>query len=165
MPAMWPWLIPMLAVPGAMGALFLWRRLRIFGSQVQVERAREMFRLQREGLEAQFLQAAAASGKPRGLRWKSCQWDNAVLFVRERKTGHIAALVGCTIQFEAIAGSDMEGLPAVGNLRNASAVFFFQAGQWSTVGRAVFNMNPDEALRHFSNQYESIEESKPGEAR
>ena len=61
-----------------------------------------------------------------------------------------------TIQFEAIEGSDMEGLPAVGNLRNASGVFFFQAGQWSTVGRAIFNMNPDEAAAHFSNQYEKL---------
>lgn len=138
-------------------AYFLWRRLRSFGSVVQVERAREMFKLQREKLEAQFLQAAAASGKPRGLRWKDCQWESTVEFVRDRKAGQIAALVGVTIQFEAIEGGDMEGLPAVANLRNASAVFFYHAGQWSTVGRAVFNMNPDEAVRHFSHQYERME--------
>ena len=48
------------------------------------------------------------------------------------------------------------GAIAVGNLRNASAVFFFQAGHWHTVGRAVFNMNPDEALVHFKNQYERV---------
>jgi len=64
--------------------------------------------------------------------------------------------VAVTIQFEAIEGSDMEGLPAVGNLRNASAVFFFQKGHWLTVGKAVFNMNPDEALAHFKNQYERV---------
>jgi len=64
--------------------------------------------------------------------------------------------VPVTIQFEAIEGGDMEGLPAVGNLRNASAVFFFERGQWRTVGKAVFNMNPDEALVHFQNQYEPI---------
>jgi len=58
------------------------------------------------------------------------------------------ALVPVTIQFEAIAGSDMEGLPAVGNLRNASAVFFFDRSKWQTAGRAVFNLNPDEALEH-----------------
>lgn len=153
---MWPLLISVLAIPGVAGAFFLWRRLRAFGGQVRIERAREMFRLQRPSLQTQFLLAAAASGKPRGLRWKECQWENDALFVRERQTGHIAALVGVTIQFEAIEGGDMEGLPAVANLRNASAVFFFQAGQWSTVGRAVFNMNPDEALRHFSNQYEPV---------
>ena len=77
-------------------------------------------------------------------------------FVRDRQTGQVAALVAVTIQFEAVEGGDMEALPAVGNLRNASGVFFFQAGQWSSVGRAIFNMNPDEAAKHFSNQYEKI---------
>ena len=41
-------------------------------------------------------------------------------------------------------------------LRNASAVFFFHRGQWMTVGKAVFNMNPDETLAHFQGQYERI---------
>ncbi len=154
---MWSWLNPVLVVLGLGTAFLAWRRLRSFGTVVQIERAREMFNLQRQRLEAQFMEAAAASGKPRGLRWKDCEWDSATVFVRDRKAGQIAALVGVTIQFEAIEGGDMEGLPAVGNLRNASAVFFFQAGQWSTVGRAVFNMNPDEAVRHFSHQYEKVE--------
>lgn len=155
---MW-WLIPLGAVGGLTAGVFLWRRLRHFGAEVQVERAREMFRLQRERLEVQFLLAAAASGKPRGLRWVECTWENPVVFARDRTTGYLAALVGVTIQFEAIPGSDMEDNPNVGNLRNASAVFFYQGGQWSTVGRAVFNMNPDEALRHFGHQYEPISSS------
>jgi len=150
------WLWPIVGVAALFLAIFLWRKVRVFGSAVTAERAREMFKLQRERLEAQFLTAAAASGKPRGLTWKDCQWEDAVEFVRDRKTGQIAALVGVTILFEAEPGGDMVGLPAVGNLRNASAVFFFHGGQWSTVGKAVFNMNPDEALNHFSNQYERL---------
>jgi hypothetical protein len=145
-----------LAVILAIGVFVIRRRLRHFGGQVQVERARESFRLQRERLEAQFIKAAAATGKPRGLAWKDCQWEDGVLFVRDRQIGQIAALVGVTIQFEAVVGSDMEGLPAVGNLRNASAVFFFNKGRWGTVGRAVVNMNPNEAVEHFKNQYERI---------
>ena len=54
----------------------------------------------------------------------------------------------------------MEGLPAVENLRNASAVFFFQRGQWHTVGKAVFNMNPQEALEHFQQHYERLPTSE-----
>jgi len=50
----------------------------------------------------------------------------------------------------------MEGLPAVDNLRNASAVFFFHQGRWHTLGKAVFNLNPDEALAQFHNQYERL---------
>jgi len=150
------WLIPLLVIAILALVIVIWRPLRSFGKEMQIERARELFKLQRERLEAQFLKAAAATGKPRGLRWKDCQWDDAVEFVRERSSGQIAALVAVTIQFEAIEGSDMEGLPAVGNLRNASAVFFFQKGHWLTVGKAVFNMNPDEALAHFKNQYERV---------
>jgi hypothetical protein len=132
------------------------RRLRAFGEAVQVERAQEMFKLQRERLEAEFLRAAVASGKPRGLHWRECQWADAVEFVRELQSGQIAALVGVTIRFEAVEGGDMEGVAAVSNLRNASAVFYFHRGQWHTVGKAVFNLNPDEALAHFHNQYERI---------
>jgi hypothetical protein len=151
----WIW-CALAAIVAAVIAFLLWRPLRTFGKDVQVERARELFKLQRERLEAKFLVAAAATGKPRGLRWKDCQWGAEVELVRERRTGQIAALAGVTIQFEAVEGSDMEGLPAVGNLRNASAVFFFYRGHWDTVGKAVFNLNPNEAVEHFKNQYERI---------
>jgi hypothetical protein len=153
---MWPWLIAPLVIVAGGAAVLVGRRLRVFGRHVNAIRARELFKLQRERLEAQFLGAAAKTGKPRGLRWVDCEWDDGVAFVRERQTGQFAALVGVTIQFEAIPGSDMEGLPAVGNLRNASAVFFFQGGHWQTVGKALFNMNPDEAVQHFRNQYELL---------
>jgi hypothetical protein len=136
-----------------------WRWLtfwRWFGAGPYAERARRLFVHQRERLELQFFQAASASGKPRGLRWKSIDWGPAVEFARERGSGRLAALASITIQFEAIEGSDMEGLPAVGNLRNASAVFFFHQGRWNTLGKAVFNLNPDEALAHFHNQYERL---------
>jgi hypothetical protein len=119
--------------------------------------ARERFRYQREHLEARFFHLAAASGKPRGLIWKDCQWDDHVEFARDRTSGQILAFVGISLQFEAVPGSDMEGLPAVGNLRNASAVFAYHRGQWHTQGRAVFNLNPDEAIQHFQHQYERLQ--------
>lgn len=149
------WIAVAIAVAAGI-AWFVWRRLHSFGSQVAIERVRELFKLQRERLEAQFLQVAAATGKPRGLRWKECQWEDPVEFAREKATGQVHALAGVTIAFEAIEGSDMEGLPAVGNLRNASAVFVFRDGRWQTNGRAVFNMNPDEAIQHLHAQYERI---------
>ncbi len=136
-----------------------WRWLalgRLFRRGPSAERARRLFPQQREHLELQFFQAASASGKPRGLRWKAIDWEPGVEFARERASGQLAALVGVTIQFEAIEGSDMEGLPAVGNLRNASAVFFFHRDRWHTSGKTVFNLNPDEALNHFKNQYERL---------
>jgi len=135
----------------------VWRPLRRLGGAIQAERACELFMLQRERIEAQFLPAAAATGKPRGLRWVECAFEPTVVeFARDRKRRQLVALAPVTIRFEALPGSDMEGLPAVGNLRNASAVFFFQSGRWLTNGKAVFNMNPAEAVEHFKQQYEPI---------
>lgn len=150
------WILGVIVVVLVAG-YFIWRPLRAFGKEVQLERARELFKLQRERLEAHFFKAASSSGKPRGLRWKECQWEDTVEFVRERKTGQIAALAGVTISFEAIEGGDMEGVAAVGNLRNASAVFFFQGGHWLTVGKAVFNLNPNEVVERFAEQYERVD--------
>lgn len=150
------WLVPLFILVGAIGlclAWLLWRRRETPGQ------SRQRFLWQREHLEAEFLRAAAASGKPRGLRWKSCDWESDVVFARDRRTGELTALVAVTIAFEAIEGSDMEGLPAVGNLRNATGVFFLDRGRWRTAGRAVFNLNPGEALEHFKQQYERVETS------
>jgi hypothetical protein len=155
----WLWLI--LAILVVILALALsWRYLRFFGREVQAERAQELFALQRERLELKFQHAAAASGKPRGLRWKNCDWDGPVAFARERRTGQLAALAGLTIQFEAVEGGDMEGLPAVSTLRDASAVFFFHRGQWHTVGKTIFNMTPAMAIEHFKNQYEPVKNNR-----
>jgi hypothetical protein len=152
----WLWSIPVVLLLVA-GLLLLFRRpLRSLGKGIQVERARELFVLQRERLEAKFVTAASATGKPRGLRWVDCAFENEIELARERATGQLVALVPVTIQFEAVEGSDMEGLPAVGNLRNASAVFFFQRGQWLTAGKAVFNLNPVEVIEHFKNHYERV---------
>jgi hypothetical protein len=133
--------------------LILWRRgLRPSAAEIQ-----KRFLQRREHLEAEFFTAAAASGKPRGLRWKNCEWENEVAFARERATGRMAALVAVTIAFEAIEGGDMEGVEAVGNLRNASAVFFYDRGRWRTIGKAIFNFNPGEAIEHLKGQYERLQ--------
>ena len=133
-------------------ALIRKRRLRL----VSPDLARAMFVDQRAELERQFFEAAAATGKPRGLSWKSCEFGPDLQLARQRFTGELVALVDVTIAFEAIPGSDMEGLPAVGNLRSATAVFTWRQ-RWTTTGRAVFNLGPDEALRHFRTQYEPVE--------
>jgi hypothetical protein len=149
------WLI---GAAGLMAFLGLMLLVGYLGTRVtSVEEARRQFQQQREHLEAKFYHLAASSGKPRGLRWVDCEWEDRFALARDRRTGQLAALVGITIRFEAIEGSDMEGLPAVGNLRNASAVFFHERGRWSATGRAVFNLSPDEVLEHFNQQFVRVE--------
>jgi hypothetical protein len=41
-------------------------------------------------------------------------------------------------------------------LRYATAVFVFEKGQWLTNGRALFNMHPDEAIKHFAGQFQKL---------
>jgi hypothetical protein len=151
------WLFPVLLVASLVALILGWRRLLWFGREVQAGRARELFVLQRERLEAKFVSTAQATGKPRGLRWKECTFENDLHLARDRTTGELVALVPVTVRFEAIEGGDMEGVPAVAHAKSASAVFFFQRGQWLTAGKAVFNMNPGEVLQHFQNRYEPVE--------
>ncbi|HZT79642.1 MAG TPA: hypothetical protein VFA26_05460 [Gemmataceae bacterium] len=153
----WPWLVLIGTVGIVVAGAVVLALVLLRPHRVPVEQARRLFLMQREHLEAHFLRAANASGRPRGLRWKECDWEHEVLFARDRQSGELTALVGVTIRFEAVPGGDMEGVAAVGNLRNASAVFFFRGGRWQTQGKAVFNLNPGEALEHFKNQYERVE--------
>lgn len=128
----------------------LWRRR-------EAENAFQSFRRQREMLEAKFFTMAGALGKPRGLRWLDCQWqDRSVKFARDRQTGLITAFVGVNIRFEAIEGGDMEDVAAVGTIREACALFHYQLGNWGTGGRALFNLDPEMAIQRFGNQYEAL---------
>lgn len=105
-------------------------------------------------LRQAFFRAASDSGLPRGLRWKAVEWGQSVEIVREKETGRLAALHSVTISFEAIEGGEMEGVEAVGNLRAASALFFFHDGAWHTTGKALFNLEPADVLSRFAKQYE-----------
>lgn len=120
--------------------------------------AREQLLRDLSALREQFFRVVTESGKPRGLRWKAIEWGEALEIAREKETGRLAALAGITISFEAIEGGDMEGVEAVGNLRVASAVFFFHGGRWQTTGKVLFNLEPADVLVRFAGQYERVAE-------
>jgi hypothetical protein len=128
----------------------LW--LRLFGRAVQIERARELFRLQQERYEETLLAAAAAGGKPRGLRWLRAVITGDALITRNAKR-EIVALVPVQIDFEPIEGSEMENVPMAREPRVATAVFTFRRGEWHTDGRIVFNLAPRQAAKHFGLAY------------
>ena len=118
--------------------------------------ALKLFRQQREHLEARFLDMAQSIGKPRGLRWLDCEWFDTVTFARDRQTKLLTAFAGINIRFEAIEGGDMEDVAAVSTVRDAVAVFHFHQGIWGTGGKALFNMNPQEAIERLVAQFEPI---------
>jgi hypothetical protein len=153
----WPWI----ALAAGVLILFLALMWRIGAAAGSPALALAKFTQQRTELQGTFFQAASASGKPRGLRWKSIDWQDGVELVREKDSRRLAALIGVTIAFEAIPGSDMEGVPAVGNLRHGSAVFFYHRGAWHTTGKVIFNLMPDEVITRFAAQYERIPPHPP----
>ncbi len=150
-----PLLIAVMILLG-IAAVSLRKPWRAWRDRREADRARREFRRQREMLEAKFFALAAASGKPRGLRWLDCDWLEAVSFARDRQTGLLTAFVAVNIRFEAIEGGDMEDVAAVSNIRDAAAVFHYQRGHWGTGGRALFNMNPADALDRLQSQFESV---------
>jgi hypothetical protein len=90
------------------------------------------------------------------LAWKSCAFQNGVLLARDRANGEIVGLVGVTIGFEAVEGGGMEDVEAVGNLRASTALFTWDGGDWTTAGRAVFNLEPREVLERYRGNLDPV---------
>lgn len=109
-------------------------------------------------VEQKFFEAAAASGKPRGLMWKKSSFHESAVLARDRATGDIYALVGITVAFEAIVGGDMEGVAAVDNLRCATALLEWKDNRWTTAGRVLFNLEPREAIERYTKNLDGISE-------
>ncbi len=119
-------------------------------------RALSRFRIEREHLEARFFDLARGRGIPRDLRWVECEWLEQVTFGRSIEDGMLTAFVRVNIRFEAIEGGDMEDVEAVGLIRDAAALFHYQHGHWGTGGRAMFNMDPQNAIERLAGQYEPV---------
>jgi hypothetical protein len=140
---------------GIVALLYQWPKIRCRRRHRLLQQARQQFHLRREYLEARFFTLASQSGKPRGLEWVECDFDDGVRFARDRQSGELRAFVGVTIRFRAVEGGGMEDVEAVGNYRAATAVFYYDGKSWNTHGRVLFNFNPDEAIEHFRHELET----------
>jgi hypothetical protein len=150
------WILGAGLVAGLIVALVVWRPIRVARREKLLARARREFHRQREQLEARFLTRAAACGKPRGLRWSDCNFEDDVTYARDRRTKRLSAFVAVTIRFEAIEGGGMEDNENVRNLRAATAVFDYDRSRWTTDGRAIFNLNPAEAIQFYQANLELV---------
>ncbi len=131
----------------------VWRRER---QRREIARAEAEFARHRLKLQEDFRAAANVSGKPRGLRWKSCDFQDAILLARDRVNGKLVGLAGVTVAFEAVAGGGMEEVEAVGNLRAATAILIWSGHDWTTDGRTVFNLEPHEVLARYGESLVAI---------
>ena len=122
----------------------------------RVRRVERDFARDRKELESKFFQAASRSGKPRGLAWKQCAFQDGAVWGRDRANGEIVGLVGVTIGFDAIEGGGMEDVEAVGNLRAATAVFTHNGREWTTQGKVIFNLEPREVLERYQESLNAL---------
>ena len=152
----WWWVIPAVLLGVLLGAALVWHPIRKSLREKELDRLRRDFHREREHLEARFLKKASASGKPRGLTWTNCDFDDDVVYARDKRSGEISAFAGVTIHFEAVEGGGMEEIEFVTAPRDATAVFRVERGKWVTDGRAIMNLNPTEALRHFQRELELV---------
>lgn len=146
----WLWLIPLLVAVALALAVLGFRRVRVFGHHVHIERTQQLFLMQHDRLEALFLEAAQASGEPPGCQWRACTFDRDVLFARNRRTGELAAIVGIRAELQTAQAPNGDGP------RQASAVFYFDQGHWRTAGKALFNRTPSEVLEQFKARYQPL---------
>jgi hypothetical protein len=137
-------------------AWLLWALVRPALFTRRIERALKQFNRKRESLEAAFFKIAAASGKPRGLAWRQCAFQPGILIARDRANGELVGLVGVTIGFEAIEGGGMEEVEAVGTLRAGTAVFTHNGREWTTEGRAVFNLEPRDVVTRYKDSLDAV---------
>ena len=155
-----PWILAAVVLSALLVVVsaLAWKPIRASRREARFARARQAFRQRREWLEAKFFDLASNTGRPRGLRWTDCDFADEVTYARDRRSGRLSALVAVTIAFEAIEGGGMEEVEAVGNLRAATALFRFNDSrrQWETDGRAIFNLNPFEAVEHFQSDMELL---------
>ena len=109
------------------------------------------FRANQAALVDAFLRAAAATGKPRGLRWVSAEAAGEPLFVREA-AGEFVALLHVVVRFEPEAGSDLADVPQAREPRPVTAMFVYDLG-WRTDGKAVFNLSPAQVVERSGGKF------------
>jgi len=150
------WIVVGVVLATALAVAWAWL-LKRQPLRASIERARKLFHLQRERLEHRFFVLASKSGKPRGLEWVDCDFEDDVAFARDRHTGRLRAVVAVTIRFRAIEGGGMEDNANVASLKAASAIFYLDGDDWSAEGRAYMNLSPAETIEHYRQQLEVVE--------
>jgi len=146
----------LVALLAALATVIALRPIRAARQAERLSRCQRDFHRQREQLEAKFIDRAAASGKPRGLRWTDVSFDDDVVYARDRRSGCLKALVAIEVSFEALEGGGMEEVEAVSNVRAATAEFLYEQGRWKTDGRVYFNLATSATVKYLSSDLEFV---------
>jgi hypothetical protein len=142
--------------------IFAWlclrRPVRTMSREVQYAKAKKFFHVQRERLEAKFINLAARRATPASPRCSDCSFADDVSYVRNRATGELSALVAIALAMENPDSPAANNGEAVGNLQLGTAVFRYDGDHWETDGRAILNLSPSEAIRFYRRDMEKVGE-------
>jgi hypothetical protein len=159
MPEPW-WWIPVACATLAVVVFLLWRPCQAAAQEARLAQARKEFHKQREWLEVKFISLAGSQAGPHGKgdapRWSSCEFDDAVSYVRHRTTGELSAFVEVTVALEGIGHATTSATDLMSNLQAGTAVFRFEKNRWVTDGRVILNLSPSEAIRFYQDDLEMV---------
>jgi hypothetical protein len=91
------------------------------------------------------------------------EFDDDVLYARDRKSRLLKALVAIEVSFEAVEGGGMEEVEAVSRVRAATAEFLYDGDRWATKGRVYFNLAPSAAVKYLASDLELVAEEHASE--
>ena len=113
------------------------RPFREICEELVLERARERFRGRRERLEARFVTVLGKMRPIEADRWADADWQDEVVWARDRRSRNVLALVG--VHFAPALFAD--DAP-----RYSTALFEFRDGEWITEGLFLEELRPEEAV-------------------
>lgn len=132
--------------------LVVWRVLARVRYHVLFQQARRQFHRQRERLEAKLVRQIAVPVVAGEVEWADCEFDDEVLFLRERRGGRLAAVVLVTL------GTESAWLPPTEpeSRRCGVAVFRFDKHGWTADPKVYMNLTPEDVVREFSGTMEVL---------
>ncbi|MGB9688917.1 hypothetical protein [Thermogutta sp.] len=143
--------VSLILIPLAVAVIIaaLWRPLRRLQGRTVFERARREFHRQRESLEAKLVRQIAVPVVAGELEWVDCEFDDEVLYLRERGGQRFAAVVLVTL------GTESEWLPATEESQRCGvAIFRFDKDHWTVDPKVYMNLTPEDVVRQFSGTME-----------
>jgi hypothetical protein len=102
------------------------------------------FRANQPELLAEWLRAAAAFGKPKGLTWVGYEVLGEPLF------GPGWAVLPVQVQFEPTPDGGLADVPQAREPRPVVALFAYTRRRWGTGGRAVFNLTASQVASQLT---------------
>ena len=148
------------------------RLTRFRRPNVDLADARRKFHWEREHVEAKFLELVQVTHKLGTPNWDDCDFADEALFVFNRRPGQLAALVEIRMinplwrslsksleeDWSDFPAEQLRLIPMFRSTRSATAIFYFDAGHWTTDGNVLFNLSPTEAVRFYRHDLKTIDD-------